>query len=232
VRPTSGRRGALAAAAAVAALALAGASAVAVGMASATDGPPQPPRMQVAPASTANPSAGPSATPTPGRTPTAAPPATVLTVPTLPRARPVSIAIESIDIDSGPLVDLAQEPDGTLEVPVDPLQAGWYSPGPAPGQLGPAVIAGHVDGNERPGVFYRLGELRPGATVSVTREDGSTAKFVVDKVERYAKDAFPTIAVYGDTTHRSELRLITCGGDFDDSTGHYDDNVVAYAHLF
>ena len=223
----------LAAAAAVAALALAGASAVAVGMASATDGPPQPPRTQVAPAPTASPSAAPSATSTPGRTPTAAPPppATVLTVPTLPRARPVSIAIESIGVDSGPIVDLAQQPDGTLEVPVDPKQPGWYSPGPAPGQLGPAVIAGHVDGNDRPGVFYRLGELRPGATVTVTREDGSTAEFVVDKVERYAKDAFPTIAVYGDTTHRPEPRLITCGGDFDDSTGHYDDNVVAYAHL-
>ncbi len=70
-----------------------------------------------------------------------------------------------------------------------------------------------------------------GYEVEVTREDGSLARFVVDKVERYAKDAFPTAAVYGDSTHRAELRLITCGGAFDDETGHYVDNVVAYAHL-
>jgi hypothetical protein len=67
--------------------------------------------------------------------------------------------------------------------------------------------------------------------VRVARADGSTAEFVIDKVERYAKDQFPTVAVYGDTTHRSELRLITCGGRFDPGTGSYDDNVVAYAHL-
>ncbi len=80
-------------------------------------------------------------------------------------------------------------------------------------------------------MFFRLGELEPGATVSVAREDGRTARFVVDKVERYPKDRFPTVAVYGDTTQRAELRLITCGGAFDSRTGHYQDNVVAYAHL-
>ena len=150
---------------------------------------------------------------------------------TLPRARPVSLSIPSIGVAETSLVDLAKEPDGTLEVPRDYGQAGWFSPGASPGQLGPAVIAGHVDSKSGPAVFYRLGELRPGATVAVGREDGSTARFVIDRVERYAKAEFPTLAVYGDTTHRSELRLITCGGAFDQATGHYVDNVVAYAHL-
>ncbi len=150
---------------------------------------------------------------------------------TLPRSRPTALRIPAIGVDSRALVDLGKEPDGSLEVPVDPADAGWFSPGPSPGQFGPAVVAGHVDGGGGPGVFYRLGELQPGAEVEVAREDGATARFVVDKVERYAKDAFPTAAVYGDSTHRSELRLITCGGDFDDETGHYVDNVVAYAHL-
>ncbi len=67
--------------------------------------------------------------------------------------------------------------------------------------------------------------------MTVGRADGTTARFVVDRVERYPKDAFPTVAVYGDTTQRAELRLITCGGAFDTATGHYVDNVVAYAHL-
>ena len=152
-------------------------------------------------------------------------------MPTMARSQPVSLRVPSIGIDTGPLVDLAKEADGSLEVPVDIDQAGWFSPGPAPGQFGPAVIAGHVDGDSRPGVFFRLGELRPGADISVTRADGTTARFVVDKVERYPKEAFPTAAVYGDANHRAELRLITCGGEFDAATGHYEDNVVAYAHL-
>jgi sortase (surface protein transpeptidase) len=175
--------------------------------------------------------ATPSPVPVPTPTAAAPPDAQALDAKTLPRKRPVSLRIPSIDVSSPALVDLGKQADGSLEVPVDPADPGWFSPGPAPGQFGPAVIAGHVDGGGGPGVFYRLGELRPGAEVAVTREDGSVARFVVDKVERYAKDRFPTAAVYGDSTHRAELRLITCGGAFDDETGHYVDNVVAYAHL-
>ena len=204
-----------------------GAWAVGTGLTSSSAGPPAPARLSAA---------APTASPSPVRTPTAAaltaaPDGQVLDTKTLPRVRPVALRIPAIDVSSPALVDLAKQPDGSLEVPVDPADPGWFSPGPAPGQFGPAVIAGHVDGNGGPGVFYRLGELRPGARVEVTREDGSVASFVVDKVERYRKDQFPTAAVYGDSTHRSELRLITCGGAFDDATGHYVDNVVAYAHL-
>ena len=237
----TGRRGSVAAAAAVLALAVGGTSALAAGLAQGSDGPDAPPLTvpSTAPSEAVaaqEPSAAAGAAPLPA--PAAAPPApvpadaTTLDVPTMPRSRPVSLSIPSIGIaDSGPLVDLGKLADGTLEVPEDPLQAGWFEPGPAPGQFGPSVIAGHVDGGRAPGIFYRLGQLRPGAIVEVAREDGSTARFVVDRVERYPKDQFPTVAVYGDTSHRSELRLITCGGAFDDRTGHYVDNVVAYAHL-
>jgi len=169
----------------------------------------------------------------PSVVPAPEPPATAqnLAAKTMSRSRPVSMTIPTMGIVDSSLVDLGKEADGTLEVPTDYGQAGWFAPGPAPGQFGPAVIAGHVDSKAGPAIFYRLGELQPGATLSVSREDGSTAEFVVDKVERYPKDAFPTAAVYGDTTQRSELRLITCGGEFDSGTGHYVDNVVAYAHL-
>ena len=47
-------------------------------------------------------------------------------------------------------------------------------------------------------------------------------------VRMYLKDHFPTRDVYG-LTPDAELRLITCGGDFDASTGHYLSNVVVYA---
>jgi sortase (surface protein transpeptidase) len=220
-----GRRGTLAAAAAVV-LTASGAWAVGAGLSSS--GPPAPAALTVVDPSPTPPV--PSAVPT---SPAAdvPPDAQALNTKTLPRMRPVSLRIPSIGVSSPSLVDLGKQADGTLEVPVDPADPGWFSPGPAPGQFGPAVIAGHVDGGGGPGIFYRLGELRAGAQVEVTREDGSVTRFVVDKVERYAKNAFPTAAVYGDSTHRSELRLITCGGDFDDQTGHYVDNVVAYAHL-
>jgi sortase (surface protein transpeptidase) len=202
-----------------------GAWAVGTGLAG-TSGPPAPAARTVVQASPS-----PSASSTGTAVAEVAPDAQSLDTKTMPRARPVALRIPSIDVSSPALVDLGKQPDGSLEVPADPADAGWFSPGPAPGQFGPAVIAGHVDGGGGPGVFYRLGELRPGAPVEVVRADGTTARFVVDKVERYAKDRFPTAAVYGDSTHRSELRLITCGGDFDDETGHYVDNVVAYAHL-
>ncbi|MCY7364530.1 MAG: class F sortase [Frankiaceae bacterium] len=223
-----GRRGNLAVVAAAVVLAVFGASAVAVGLQQATAGPPPAPPL-TAPSATPTPPppAVPSVVPAPEQ-PAAA---QDLAAKTMPRSRPVALTIPAMGIVDSSLVDLGKEADGTLEVPTDYGQAGWFAPGPAPGQFGPAVIAGHVDSKAGPAIFYRLGELQPGATLSVTREDGSTAEFVVDKVERYPKDAFPTAAVYGDTTQRSELRLITCGGEFDSGTGHYVDNVVAYAHL-
>jgi hypothetical protein len=142
---------------------------------------------------------------------------------------PVGLAIPSIAVRSTKIVDLGLQDDGSIEVPRDASAPGWFTPGPSPGQLGPAVIAGHVDSTTGPAVFYRLSELRPGARVDVTRTDGSVATFSVDRVLTFEKDDFPTRAVYGATT-RAELRLITCGGNYDDDTG-YDSNTVAFAHL-
>jgi hypothetical protein len=147
-------------------------------------------------------------------------------------AEPVSVAIPAIGVTSG-LSRLGLNGDGTVEVP--PLgpddTAGWYERGPAPGAVGPAVILGHVDSAEHgPGVFFDLGALQAGDTVEVARADGSVAEFVVDRVEVHPKDEFPTIDVYGNTDD-AQLRLITCGGDFDSSVRSYEDNVVVFATL-
>ena len=93
-----------------------------------------------------------------------------------------------------------------------------------------AGVAGHVDSVEGPAVFARLRELDGGEEVVVDREDGTTARFTVTGVGWYPKDDFPTEAVYGPTP-RAELRLVTCGGDFDRSRGSYLDNVVVTAVL-
>jgi sortase (surface protein transpeptidase) len=107
---------------------------------------------------------------------------------------------------------------------------GWYDRSPTPGQLGPAVLAGHVDWKGKRGAFYGLRELRPGDTIVVDRADGTVATFRVDRVEAHPKDDFPADEVYGDIDHAG-LRLITCGGAFDKETGEYLDNIIAFASL-
>lgn len=149
--------------------------------------------------------------------------------PVLPGAVPVALDIPSIAVHSTELVDLGLAPDGTLEVPSNAASPGWFSPGPSPGQIGPAIIVGHVDSETGPAVFYRLGELVAGDRIKVTRDDGSVAAFVIDRVKSYDKDEFPTRQVYG-STDRAELRLITCSGEYDEELG-YLGNTVAFGHL-
>ena len=144
-------------------------------------------------------------------------------------ALPVHLQIPAIGV-STPLVKLGRLPDGSLEVPKDWDTAGWYDKGPRPGQPGPAVILGHVDSQTGPAVFYQLRALRPGDTVRVGLADGRVLVFRVQRVQRYPKDEFPTEAVYFPTLNR-ELRLITCGGEFDYAARSYRDNIVVYATL-
>lgn len=148
---------------------------------------------------------------------------------TLPRSEPLRVRIPAIGLDSE-LVGLGLEDDGRMEVPPGAYPAGWYTGAPTPGELGPAVLAGHVDYGGAAGVFARLHDLRPGDAIEVGREDGSTAVFRVSRVEQHRKDAFPTAAVYGDIDHAG-LRLVTCGGAFDRRAHSYEDNIVVFAQL-
>lgn len=100
---------------------------------------------------------------------------------------------------------------------------------PTPGELGPAIIVGHVDW-DGPGVFFDLHRVAVGDEIVVTRLDGSVAIFEVTDTEEYPKDEFPTVLVFGELDY-SGLRLITCGGTFNRKTGHYEDNVVVFAKL-
>ncbi len=146
---------------------------------------------------------------------------------------PVSLSIPAIGAKSD-LLTLGLNPDGTVQVPSldDPQsKAGWYKNSPTPGSVGPAIILGHIDSKKYgPGVFYELGNLKPGDEVDITRQDGSVAVFKIDGVRSYPKNNFPTAAVYGNIDHAG-LRLITCGGTFDPSISSYESNIVAYASL-
>jgi sortase (surface protein transpeptidase) len=149
----------------------------------------------------------------------------------LPKSEPVSIDIPKIGAHSS-LVPLELNPDNTIQVPpvTTPLQAGWYTYAPTPGETGPAVVLGHVDGNHQKGIFFRLKELAPGDRVSIARKDGTTVVFEVTKVHQVPKKDFEGEGVYDDTAG-PELRLITCGGVFDRNAHNYVDNIVVYARL-
>ena len=142
---------------------------------------------------------------------------------------PVSVRIPALGVTSE-VMRLGLERDGSMEVPSGAYPVGWYDRSPTPGELGPAVIAGHVDWDGEPGAFYGLRELLPGDEVVVGRADGGVATFRVDRVEEHDKEAFPTGEVYGDIP-TAGLRLITCGGSFDEDSGDYRQNVIVYASL-
>ena len=143
---------------------------------------------------------------------------------------PTRIDIPAIGVHSTSFVSLGIAADGSIKVPGTADEVGLYSGGPTPGQLGPAVLAAHVDSAQGPGIFYRLGDVRPGDKVQMTRADGSRLTFVVDKVAQYPKDQFPTDLVYHGDFTTATIRLVTCGGTFD-KVKHYLDNVVVFAHL-
>ncbi|WP_433387243.1 class F sortase [Micromonospora sp. KLBMP9576] len=213
--PAGGRHGKpwrAAGAAVVVVVAMVGAGLV--GASFATAPAPRPPQPLTAPAGT-----GPDA----GADPDVA---------GLPRSAPTTITISRIGVDAA-IMPLGTNPDGTVQVP--PLEraqlAGWYEPGPSPGEVGNAVIVGHVDSAEiGPAVFFSLGALQPGDKVTVTRADGRRVTFTVELVKAYPKTEFPTEQVYG-PDDRPGLRVVTCGGIFDEATGSYPDNVVVFASM-
>lgn len=150
----------------------------------------------------------------------------------LPRSTPTTISIPRIGVDAS-IMSLGVAADGTVQVPpLDQAQhAGWYNRGPSPGEIGNAVIVGHVDSAYLgPAVFFELGALRPGDTITVSRQDGRSVTFRVDAVRSYPKTQFPTELVYGGND-RAGLRVVTCGGPFDERLRDYLDNVIVFATL-
>ena len=157
--------------------------------------------------------------------------ATPPSVRTLATARsvPVTLKIPALGI-SVPVGSLGLSADGTVQVPSGTQQPGWFRLGPTPGQIGSAVLLGHVDSYAGPGVFFLLRTLTAGDQVDVILADGITARFTVDAVASYSKQGFPAQRVYG-SDGASALQLVTCGGIFDHQTGSYLSNIVVYTSL-
>jgi sortase (surface protein transpeptidase) len=164
-------------------------------------------------------------------TPSSVNAAGVITSASLPKSVPLSIDIPKIGARST-LLALGLTRHQTVQLPSasTPMQAGWFSGGPTPGQIGPATIFGHVDGDHQQGIFFRLHELVSGDLVLIKRQDGSTVTFRVTHTEEVSKGSFPTDAVRGETTD-AELRLVTCGGTFNPATHSYRNNIIVFATL-
>ncbi|NUP49660.1 MAG: class F sortase [Catenulispora sp.] len=233
----TGRRRLLASAAAV--LLAAAGTTLAVGMSEQHHAPR--PSASAALPTAGTPSAAPGTTSTPdtrpdtppGVPPVPAPPSSPAPpASATPPPAPTAIGIPAIGVQHT-LLSLGQNTDGTLQVPPisDVSFPGWDHESPAPGQQGPAIVLGHIDGlTGEKGVFYSLGALHRGDTVNITRADQTVAVFRIDGVNEYSKDSFPTLTVYGNTPN-AQLRLITCGGRFDHHAQHYLDNIVVFATL-
>lgn len=140
--------------------------------------------------------------------------------------RPVRVRVPAVGID-GPVVDMTVDSAGVLQPPANFRDIGWF--GVKPGEVGPSVLAGHVDSRNGPAVFFRLREVRVGNQVVVDRMDGSSVSFTVVSVIRVAKTAFPTAQVYSPVPVTT-VRLVTCGGAFDHSGRSYRDNIIVEAN--
>ncbi len=164
------------------------------------------------------------------RTSTATPvPSASAGSPDAPGARPVParLVIPAIELDER-LIGLGLASDGAMEVPEDPDRAGWFTGGGRPGGHGPTVVAGHVDSTEGPAVFGDLTRVEKGDEVHVDDAKGARVTYRVDRVTDHSKGEFPTEEVFG-ATAADELRLITCGGDWDSVASQYSDNHVVHA---
>ncbi|MFE2959092.1 class F sortase [Nocardia tengchongensis] len=153
----------------------------------------------------------------------------VKTAASITRSTPVSFSIPSINV-AGSLISVGLNADGSVQVPADYQQAGWYQQGPAPGEQGSAVILGHVDSYKGPGVFFTLKKVKKDDMIDVTRADGKVAHFKVTDVRMYLKSEFPDQTVFG-PRGGATLQVVTCGGDFDKNAKSYLSNVVVFSSL-
>jgi sortase (surface protein transpeptidase) len=140
---------------------------------------------------------------------------------------PVHISIPAIGVDAR-IVPLGLNPDHTIHVPANIADAGWFRPGPEPGEVGAAVVVGHLASLRGPGVFWRLRYLRRGRVIRIRLVDGSTVRFVARSMMEVPKTRFPTKLVYA-RTKKPTLRLVTCAGLINPVTGHHRDNYIVFA---
>jgi hypothetical protein len=146
-------------------------------------------------------------------------------------SEPTALTIQAIGVDA-PVVATGQAADGTPQIPPmsHPEEVGWYTSTVTPGEHGASVLWGHLDTRKGTAVFRDLNDLRPGDSIQVARADNRVATFTVERTAVYPRDAVPADALYDDPGYPA-LRLVTCGGRFDQKSQEYTSNIVVFARL-
>jgi LPXTG-site transpeptidase (sortase) family protein len=145
-----------------------------------------------------------------------------------PAMTPIRLQIPRIGVDAV-VEEVGMDSTGSMAVPLRATDVGWYSPGPAPGQPGDAVIDGHLDWYDMPrAVFYDLDQLRPGDEIDV-RGGGGLVRFAVTDSRTVTYNSQPA-GLFG-TTGAARLSLITCAGAWDSAHATYAQRLLVNAKL-
>lgn len=141
------------------------------------------------------------------------------------------LVIPSISVASH-IQDVGLTDEGLMDVPSKPQEVGWYAEGPSIGDIGSAVVTGHVDSNRlrEQGVFRDLGNLRRGDTFYVLTQDDRKLTYQVTDYGRYEPDEAPTEKIFG-STDTKQLNLITCAGGWNVLSRSYSHRIVVYSEL-
>lgn len=178
---------------------------------------------EATPSPSASPSTPASASPSPSPSPS---PTDIVGVPVPRRLR-----IPALDVNTK-VLPVGLDKHQNMEIPEDIRLVGWYDLGVAPGaEQGSAVLVAHRDGRvQGRGVFYSIGDLKPGSRIEVIRDDESKVTYEVVARELISKKGFtrqaPELFAI-DGPHR--LTLISCGGYYDRDNGGYQANVIVTA---
>jgi hypothetical protein len=154
------------------------------------------------------------------------PPETTSTLPA-PRAEPVGLQIDTIDVSRYPVRSVGLQDNGQLEIP-DETEIGWYKYGATAGHPGSTVLAAHVNWKGSQGPFAQLGSVEPGDQIEVALDDGTTRNYEVTERTMYGKLMLPRERIWRNTGPE-ELVLITCGGEFNPEIRSFKSNIVVYA---
>jgi hypothetical protein len=154
------------------------------------------------------------------------PPETTSTIPE-PRAEPVGLQIDTIDVSRYPVRSIGLQDNGQLEIP-DETEIGWYKYGATAGHPGSTVLAAHVNWKGSQGPFSQLGSVEPGDQIEVALDDGTTRNYEVTERTMYGKLELPKERIWRNTG-AEELVLITCGGEFNPEIRSFKSNIVVYA---
>lgn len=147
---------------------------------------------------------------------------------------PLELRIPRIDVEANvQIVGLTEL--GQMDVPKGESRyedVGWYSLGAKPGEVGVAVMDGHLDTYSliSPGVFRDIDKLVVGDIVEVVDDRGSVFRFRVTGSKEFAAGD-ETTDVFTSTSGKAHLNLITCSGDWKQSERQYDRRLVVFTEL-